>query len=47
MQETGSGVVGVVTMVNVGCSLNCDREWYYAHIVEIRELLMEEARSLL
>jgi CubicO group peptidase (beta-lactamase class C family) len=47
MQETDLGVVGVVTMMNVGCSLECERAWYNDHFVAVRELLLEEARSLL
>jgi CubicO group peptidase (beta-lactamase class C family) len=47
MQETDLGTVGVVTMMNVGCSLQCDQAWYDSHFVAVRELLLEEARHLL
>jgi CubicO group peptidase (beta-lactamase class C family) len=47
MQETDLGTVGIVTMMNVGCSLQCDQAWYDSHFVAIRELLLEEARDLL
>lgn len=47
MQETDLGVVGVVVMINVGCSLNCDVTWQDLHWVPLRELLLAEARDML
>lgn len=47
MQETDGGVVGIVVMINVGCSLNCDATWRDQHWVPLRELLLAEARDML
>ena len=47
MQETDRGVVGIVAMINVGCSLSCDQTWHDLHFVPLRELLLAEARSML
>ncbi len=47
MQETDDGVVGVVVMINVGCSLNCDETWQGLYWVPLRELLLAEARAML
>lgn len=47
MQERDAGAVGMVLMVNIGCSLRCDRDIIEKHLIPIRELLLEEAaRSL-
>ena len=47
MQETDDGAVGVVVMINLGCSLNCDVTWKDLHWVPLRELLLAEARDIL
>jgi hypothetical protein len=47
MQETDAWIVGVVVMINVGCSLSCDQTWNDTHFVPLRELLLAEARSML
>ncbi|MGD8683485.1 MAG: serine hydrolase domain-containing protein [Chloroflexota bacterium] len=47
MQERDAGTVGTVLMVNIGCSLRCDRDVIDAHLVPIRELLLEEAAKTL
>ncbi len=47
MQETDAGVVGIVVMINVGCSLHCDETWQGLYWVPLRELLLAEARDML
>lgn len=47
MQELDNGTVGVVLMVNLGCSLRCDQDVFDSHFAPIREMLLEQAASLL
>jgi CubicO group peptidase (beta-lactamase class C family) len=46
MQENDAGTVGVVIMLNRGCSLSCDQDWYNSHVVALRELLLDHAADL-
>jgi CubicO group peptidase (beta-lactamase class C family) len=46
MQETELGSLGVVVMMNRGCSLSCDEDWYNSHVVVLRELLLDHAAEL-
>jgi CubicO group peptidase (beta-lactamase class C family) len=46
MSEQDAGAYGIVLMLNVGCSLQCDEDWYNDHVVAIRELLLDEASAL-
>ncbi len=46
MQETDAGRVGVVVMLNRGCSLSCDEGWSNSHVVALRELLLDHAADL-
>ena len=47
MQETDAGTVGRVLMINIGCSLRCDRDIIEAHFVPIRDRLLDEAAKTL
>ena len=47
MQETEAGNVGVVMLMNVGCSLACDMDVFDLHFVPIREMLLDEAAAML
>lgn len=47
MQETDDGTVGIVALINVGCSLTCDQGWKDSTFVPLREVLLEAARTKL
>jgi CubicO group peptidase (beta-lactamase class C family) len=45
-REQPEGGYGLVLMMNAGCSLRCDKAWYDAHWLAIRDLLLQEASRL-
>lgn len=45
-REEPEGGSGLVLMMNAGCSLKCDKDWYSAYWLAIRDLLLQEASRL-